>query len=353
MLIFNTTNNIEFYNYIIHRFMKIERLNEKEVGERFLKSYIREYLYKEQKEKCLNVLEDIYHYTNNKIYYELDVFHEVILCAIIDKMNNKKKSLKNYNAKYFDKAAKEMIDKIAKEEYEEYGELSKEEIKEIYYDPYYYYDNLFVDLDFEYIEDFINTKSLGDDSLAKQMGVNLDYYYEILPKDIRNKYPTGNCTLSGEIHDLLKFLYDEIENKGYYKLLWERAKPANLKRIKITLNNIIISYFHNQPIDIAWDFKVFKNHIEVEFYKLRLEETKVLIYFTLVESKLLDDKYLGTFEKYADKYDNAYFIFLVFTNEENKYINEYIRKYVYTEHISSLLNVYVLDIRKQKTASKI
>ncbi len=352
MLIFNS-NSIEFYNYIIHKFMKIERLNEREVGERFLKSYIPNYLYKEQKEKSLRVLNDIYHYTNNKVYYELDAFHEVVLCAIIDKMNDKKKSLKSYNNKYFDKTAKEMIDKIVNEEYEEYKELSKEELKEFYYDPFEYYDSLFEDMDFEYIEYFINTSSIGDDSLTKHMGVNLDYYYDILPKDIREKYPTGNCTLSGEISDLLTFLFDEIKNKGYYKLFWERSKPADLKRIQITLNNIILSYFHNQPIDIAWDFRVFKNRIEVDFYKLRLEETKVSIYFTIVDSNNLNDKYLDTFKKYANNYDNAFFIFLVFTDEENKNVNEYIRKYVYTEHLRSLLNVYIFDIRKQKTASKI
>lgn len=332
--------------------MKIEKLNKDECIERFINNYIPNYLYKEQKEKCIKTVNEVFLWTDNDIDYELDAFHEVILYYIIYKMENKS-HYKNFIKKYFDKKANEMILEIAKIDQEYDLDYTLEDIKEFYYDITFYYDDIFSDLDFLDLVYFYNGKDLGDDSLIERMGVNMDYYFEILPMDIQKKYKTGHCTLTGEIWYLLRFLNDEIENRDFYKLFWDVESPASLSKIIVILDNMFLAYFHKQEIDIAWDMKVYKRRIEISFYKVREEEEKILVYFTLVNSKLLDENYLDTFSKCASKYHNAFFIFLAFTDADYDNVIKYLRKYVYTETIQSLLNVHMFDVRQKEAISKL
>ena len=52
-----------------------------------------------------------------------------------------------------------------------------------------------------------------------------------MPKDIRDKYKTGNLTLSGEIADLIDYLKEEIECRDLYKLFWNKNKSLELSQI--------------------------------------------------------------------------------------------------------------------------
>ena len=172
-----------------------------------------------------------------------------------------------------------------------------------------------------------------------------------MPKDIRDKYKTGNLTLSGEIADLIDYLKEEIECRDLYKLFWNKNKSLELSQIKIILDNIILFYFQKQEIDICWYIKETKDSIKFIFNKKREEKTKVLLEIIDINKRELSK---GLKDKLFDEvknYDNAFFIFLASTiNEKNKIIN-FISKYIYTKNIITYLNVNFFDYHKRRAVS--
>ncbi len=219
MIIFNT-DNYKFYNYIIHHFMKMEELDLDVNIKPFLKKYIFSYLYREQFSKSCQCVKDIYNWTINEVPHFLDTFHEVVLYGIIQSMNDLQEKNPDFNNLYFDENARKIIHKIARKDQKELPNFTFQELKEEYYNTFNYYDVLFADLDFLYLEKFYNSQNLGNNTLIKNLGINLEYYFDILPKDIQKNYQTGHITFNGEIIELIHFLEDEIENRDLAKLFW-------------------------------------------------------------------------------------------------------------------------------------
>ncbi len=168
--------DIDFYCYVIHRFMCIEKMNERAVAEKFFLSYIPKYLYKEQKEKCFEVLNDLFYRTKEQMLLDVDAFHELMLYHVLRKMEDKQKHSKNFRKVYFDETACQMIEILAQKELLEYSDFSFEKVVDGYYDVKFYSDILLSDLDFLEIEAFYNHENSGDITLLKQLGINPDYY---------------------------------------------------------------------------------------------------------------------------------------------------------------------------------
>lgn len=343
--------NSELYNHIIHHFMEVEELYKETKMKSFLKRYANPLLVKEQYAKCIDTLNELFYWTEDREIHIMEAFHEVILYNFLNYMTYLQNILDDFNKKYFDKKGLDMITSLAKKEQKETPYNSLESIKELYFDISNYGDNLFFDEDFVYIEELCNYQTFKDNTLIKQLGININYYFDILPKDIRDKYKTGNLTLSGEIADLIDYLKEEIECRDLYKLFWNKNKSLELSQIKIILDNIILFYFQKQEIDICWHIKETKDSIKFIFNKKREEKTKVLLEIIDINKRELSK---GLKDKLFDEvknYDNAFFIFLASTiNEKNKIIN-FISKYIYTKNIITYLNVNFFDYHKRRAVS--
>lgn len=78
MLIFQTEHQ-ELYNHIIHNFLLIEVFNEEtDVGD-VLEDLLPKYLFREQYCKCVEALEEIFLWTADGFYHEMNAYHEIIL----------------------------------------------------------------------------------------------------------------------------------------------------------------------------------------------------------------------------------------------------------------------------------
>lgn len=54
-------------------------------------------------------------------------------------------------------------------------------------------------------------------TIARLLGINLDYYFEILPIDIQKQYKNNNITLTGQINDFFVIYSKELIMEVYQK----------------------------------------------------------------------------------------------------------------------------------------
>ena len=149
-------------------------------------------------------------------------------------MADLREEIEQFDSIYFDETSHTLIKTIAQQEYNDAKEraatassfdletedvLSLEEYCNFYYDVFYYPDLLFTDLDFKLIPTLYNRRFYGDVSLEKYMGINIDFYFDILPLDIQKQYQTGHITLTQEVStllDILKARYGMVTCTNYF-----------------------------------------------------------------------------------------------------------------------------------------
>lgn len=120
-----------------------------------------------------------------------------------------------------------LIKKAATEEYEYNNEFSVEENIKYFCDVSNYIDDLFIDTDFNFLDKIYNLRNQGNIILKERLGINIDFYYEILPLDIQKKYQTKHITLKSEVEEMLTFFQRKIYHGSLYKLFWKDDKPVN------------------------------------------------------------------------------------------------------------------------------
>lgn len=356
MILFNTQFS-QVYNTIIHNFLEIEIFNNDpdiDVGD-IIEKLMPKYLFREQYKKCIKTFEDLFEWTQDEFYHEMKAFHELALYYFIESMAELKEDMANFNFIYFDKKSKSLIKKAAKIAFEEFGEISaKEWEEELFYDISSYSDYIFEELDFLLIDKLHNSRQLGNDSLEKVLGINIDFYFELLPSDIQEKYKTKHITLTGEIGELLDYIKKRIGYGSFYKLFWDNNKPVNEERIQLILENIMDAYFHSQKIEISREVSVGVGKVDFKLYKNDHEEEKILIEVKKANSSYLKKGYEKQLTEYmkATTYKNAFYLIACFTDEEYDKAEEFIKNHIYTDTIQLYINISKLDFRKRKTASK-
>lgn len=348
-----STDKQELFNRIIHHFLEIEVFGYED-GVDDIIDVLPEHLYREQPKKCKQVFKELYKWSDSSDKFERDMtaFHEVALYYFLSYMADLQSDDENFNKLYFEQKTTKLIKKAAREDYQSFKEMSLQEHIDSYYDIYYYSDYIFEDTDFLELDNLYNELSIGSTTIADRLGININYYFELLPMDIQNKYKSTQINLTGEISGFLKFTEDRINHGSLSKMFWSNDKPVNCKRLQLIFDNLIGTYYHNHDIDILWNSKVQNNAIDFNIYKARNEEDKYLIQFKRAgsylkkgyEKKLIDDSFL---------YKNAFYVILCFTNTEYEETISFIREFVYTETITLYVNVTVLDMRPKNTASKI
>ncbi|MEK4273188.1 hypothetical protein [Paenibacillus sp. FSL R7-0026] len=238
-------------------------------------------------------------------------------------------------------------------EYDDFKDITLEVCRDVYYDIFRYSDHLFEDTDFLLIDKLYNNRKLGNINLEENLGINIDYYFDILPLDIQKQYTTSHITLSGEVYEMLNYIAHRLNYGNLYKLFWEDDTPVKEERIQLILENIMDAYFYNQEIDITREALLGNGKVDFKLYKNKKEDEKVLIEIKRASSSYLKKGYERQLTDYmlSTSYKNAFYLVACFTDSEMEKAEQFIRNHVYTDTIQLYINISILDLRKRRTAS--
>lgn len=282
-------------------------------------------------------------------------FHELVLASFLDYMGELQEINSDFNEIYFDKKCHAYIEQAVQEEAKESSDDDAEELnKELYYDVSCYSDLLFTDLDYTMLDNLYNARRAGNTSYEEYLGINLDFYFELLPLDIQEKYKTEHITLTGEIVAMLRYIGERAQYGNLYKLFWENDKPVNEGRIQLILENIMDAYFYNQEVDITREAQLGSGKVDFKLYRSSQPDEKILIEIKRASSTYLKKGYEKQLIDYmrSSKYKNAFYLIACFTDEEYEDCERFIRENVYTDEFQLYINIAILNFRKRKTASR-
>lgn len=269
MIYFNTEKMV-IYCKIIHNYLEGEIFGdpESDIGDA-IECYMPKYLFREQYQKCIEVFEDLYEWTDDGFLHELTSFHEVALYYFLVEMQEvKNESGKDFIKIFYDKKLNKEIDKCLKKDLEKYGDEFEEELlKEYYFNPIYICDIIFEDIDFVELPYLYNENKIDMPIISQQLGINLDYYFEILPIDIQKKYKSHHITLTGEVTEFFEYLQQRINSGSLAELFWENERSINEKRVHIIIENLMDAYFIGKGVDISREVLIKNGQVDFKLFR--------------------------------------------------------------------------------------
>ena len=361
MICFNTCRN-ELYNKIIHNYLEVEIFGdpENDIGD-CIEYCVPKYLYREQYFKCIEVFTDLYEWSGDEFYHELTAFHEIALYYFLMEMENIKEDFEEHFYEiYYDEDMKKQIEEYALEDKKELEnsdeneEYSIEELKENFYNPDSICVAIYEDLDFVNLSHLYNEQKAKFPILAQSMGINLDYYFEILPMDIQKQYKSKHITLTGEVCEFWNYLQQRINNGSLSDLFWENEKTINENKIHVILENLMDAYFLGKGVDISREVKIKNGQVDFKLFRSDNKGEKILIEVKKANSSYLKNGYekqLCEYIRYSG-YKNAFYLIVCFTDSDYKFANDFIRNHVYTDNFQMYINIALLDVRKNLSPSK-
>lgn len=351
----------KIYNKIISKYLQKEIFydNEIEIGEK-IECYFPTYLYREQYNRCIEIFNDLYEWSNDKFYHELTPFHEIGLYYFLKDMNSLKNDIgKEFIKIFYDADFKKEIDSQINKDIIEFKEETgkKASIKyfqKFYYDPFYIIDAIFEDVDFLELPYLYNEYKYSIPVIADRLGINLDYYFEILPIDIKKKYKSNHITLVGEIGELFNYIQKRITYGSLYELFWENNLPIKETKIHTIIENIMDAYFIGKNVDISREAILKNGKVDFKIFRSNKTDEKVLVEVKKAKSSYLKSGYetqLCDYLKYSD-YKNAFYLIVCFTDREYEIAMNFINKNIYTDQYQMYINISILDVRKNAPPSK-
>lgn len=355
MIVFNTPHN-KMFNYIINRFLKLEVFSDDNELDNKIEELMPKYLRREQYRKCKQTFEELYQMTQDKFNHEMTAFHEFVLYKFLEYIEEIQEEDESINLLFFDDKARNLIEQAKQDdlqdlEYEDLFEVETEDNQ--YYDVSYYYDDLFDDTDFLMIPYLYNECSLGCVDLEEYFGIDIDFYFELLPLDIRKKYKNKYIRLGTGVRNFILFTRDKINYGSLYKIFWNGKKHIFENEIRTILDNLMTFYFKKNDDEILWSSFVENDTIRFQICKRFHEEKKVLFQIQCANKDIFVEGYEKQLLNYSEKYDTAYYVVICFTDEEYEHIEDFIKKYVYTDKITLYINIYIFDARYKASASKL
>lgn len=352
------TEHSDVYNKIIHGFLwrDIFCNDDIDIGD-IIEEIAPKYLRREQYEKCEKTMIELYEWTGDIYEHDMTCFHELMLSNYLDYLAPLKDDLENFDDIFFDEETKKMIHEVSKRDYKKYGKedgLTIKDIEDIFYDLSSYVDFLFTDSDFEFLDYLYNERKHNLPIIAEKLGINLDYYFDILPMDIQNKYKSHNITLTGEVSELLKFVQKTITNGSLSKLFWEKDTPIREDKIQIILENLMEAYFYNKGVDITREALLATGKVDFKLHRNNGENEKILIEIKKASNPYLKAGYENQLIDYirTSNCTNAFYLIICFTDKEYKKAINFIRNNIYTDSYHMYINISILDVRKKVPASK-
>lgn len=360
MILFDTVH-IKTYNYIIHHFLQLEifkdletidDMDDMDIGDQ-IEDLLPRYLFREQYKKCVTIYRQLFYWTADDFYHQMEAFHELALYQFVNHMADLRKDMDHFDELYFDEKCCLLIRESAEADYKEDDTVPFEEVIEFYYDVFYYPEVLFTDIDFMIIPSLYNQRVLGDTSFENYLGINIDFYFDILPLDIQKQYRTKTITLTSQVLKMLQYVQERIRFGSLYKLFWENGEPVNEDRIQIILENLMDAYFYNQEIDITREALLGTGQVDFKLYRHYCEDEKILIEIKKGNHPHLKQGYEKQLTEYmlSSNYKNSFYLIACFTDKEYERAVRFIHEHIYTDTVQLYINIFVLDLRIRKTAS--
>ncbi|MBM7643604.1 hypothetical protein [Streptococcus loxodontisalivarius] len=349
------TNQWKYFNQVIHRLIESLVIDVYEELDDYIEEILPKYLWREQRLKCLQVVRELYYWSDreDEFIHQMSAFHEFVLYSIVRSLSYIQNDDPELFEAFFDK---ETLSLLLPENWES-DDILDEEIsltfEEYYSDVSNFESDLFMDTDFLMIADLVNYRRMGIDIIEERLGINIDYYFELLPMDIQNQYRTGHITLTSEILSFVDYLKMRIEKASLYQLFWDNDKPILEKQIQILIENILDAYFHQKEVDLSRE--VFIGNGKVDFKLFRSHETdeKVLLEIKRASSSKFRQGYEKQLQEYikAANYRNGVYLVFCFTDEEVLRVERFISEYVSTNTL--YLNIELIDVRRRLVPSKL
>lgn len=356
MIYLNTSRN-KIYCKIIHNYLEGEIFGDPEidVGD-MIECYIPKYLFREQYQKCIEVFEDLYEWTEDQFMHELTAFHEIALYGFLMEMSSVKEDLEeSFEKIYYDNSLKKEIRKYVKQDQEEMNyEFTIEELEEDYYNPENICDHIFEDVDFLLLSKLYNEQKNKNPIIAELMGINLDYYFEILPMDIQKQYKSNHITLTGEVSELFSYIKQRINSGSLSELFWEKNEPINERKIHVILENIMNAYFIGKGVDISREVLIKNGQVDFKLFRSNEKDEKILIEVKKAKKSYLKAGYENQLCDYIEYSEckNAFYLIVCFTDEEYEIANDFINNHVYTDTFQMYINITLLDVRRKLSPSR-
>ena len=184
------------------------------------------------------------------------------------------------------------------------------------------------------------------------MGIDIDYYFNILPEDIKKQFSDNHISLTGKISEFINQLDNKISYGTLSKLFWNNNQPISEDMIQIIIDNLMNAYFKNTRIDITREAKLGNGNVD---FKVTDGKERILIeikkaYNSTYLKKGFEKQLLDYIE--SSKCDNAFYLIACFTDDDIKIYNKFINENIYTDTYRMYINISCLDVRKKIPASK-
>lgn len=302
-------SEIDYYNCI--------KRDSEEVLE-FLEDFFPSHLCREETQKCINVLHDLYEWTEDNYMHNLSSVHKHALSKIFEGYFNVKEDFENDRSK-----GERNIYKFSIKNIEDYEPYEIEVLRKIN-DRSFYEEDLFDDLDFSYIEDIVHLYQTNKNAF-RIMGVNLKNYLELMPKDIRKQieFDLQNKELEEEEkRETEDFVINQISNViKQMEMNPVRLEKSNENEISDDIKDRLQFSLEMKGINIEREARggfAEREIGEIDFFLYKNENHKYL------QLAIGENKVWGNFENqikqllgYANK--NINFGFTIVINKNNTY----------------------------------
>jgi hypothetical protein len=357
MIIFRT-EFAEYFNKKIHDFLRVHYVDvysEDESGD-FVEWLLPKYLIREQKEKCLTTFEELYEWTGDEYWHSMTAFHEMCLYYFLEYIHDLRDDMPEFDSIYYGaedrKEIEALWDKLDIKVMFEGAIKNTKDLAKFLHDINTMQELCFEDTDFLMLPDLSNNRSAGNIVLEKLMGIDFDYYKELLPRDIRAQYEKQAIQLSlfDEIWKMLEFTSDRVTYRGFHKSFWHGNEPIKETDIQILLDSLFAAYLKDKGLDISREADLGTGKIDFKFYKNHKE--KVLIEVKLGNSLSSVEKgikYQLPHYMNAAKYEDAFYLVICFTKKDLMKVKKFFESYQTNERVVP----FIFDASKKTVASKL
>ena len=202
------------------------------------------------------MVEDLFEWSKDRYEHYLTSFHNLALYNLLSYMKDifeddeeiKKIYMSDTKVNDLLLASWQNEDEELKEEFGNFSEY-----KDCLLDITMMIDECFEDLDFLHLPELTRLHNRNNFELEKRLGIDLDQFVEIMPKDIRQLYEktnNENNNLWQKINDMIKFIGHRIQYNGFNKLFWQGDKPIKETEIQLLLDTLFSAYFEKNDLSI-------------------------------------------------------------------------------------------------------
>lgn len=291
----------------------IDKDDENEVMD-FLERLFPKYLCREDLKKCMNVLHDLKEWTKDSYLHDLTCVHEYALFHIFEHFFDEKEDFEKFREK-----GKRHIYNFYVKDIQNYEPYEIEILKKIN-NRSFYEEELFWDWDFLNLDDIVYLYQTNIKKF-KELGINLRYYLDLMPKDVREDIENelNNKQKSDETET---FIITHIENViKQMEMNPKRLEKSNENEISDDIKDRLQFVLATQNINIEREARggyASKEIGEIDFFLYKNENNRY------IQIAMGENKVWGRFEKqiqqllgYSNK--NINFGFTIVINRNDTY----------------------------------